>query len=109
MNSNEKKEKRRVISKILKFNENNQYGFAMTKPLPTGCIKESKETSFLKLNLLLETVNLEDKIGHLFVVDIEFNKAKACDRQIIYNEIFTPIIEKDLILEPNERSCFQLS
>ena len=30
---------RRVISKILKFDENNQYGFAMTKPMPVGSIK----------------------------------------------------------------------
>ena len=29
----------RVVSKILKIDENNQYGFAMTKPMPTGCIK----------------------------------------------------------------------
>ena len=29
----------RVISKILTLDENNQYGHAMTKPLPTGCIK----------------------------------------------------------------------
>ena len=26
----------------------------------------------------------------------------------MYNEIFPPIIENDLILETNERSCFQL-
>ena len=30
---------RRIISKILKLDENKQYGFAMTKPMPTGCIK----------------------------------------------------------------------
>ena len=30
----------RVISKIIKFDENNQYGFAMTKPMPIGTIKE---------------------------------------------------------------------
>lgn len=31
---------RTVISKIMKLDENNQYGFAMTKPMPIGCIKE---------------------------------------------------------------------
>ena len=30
---------RRIKPKILKLDENNQYGNAMTKPLPTGCIK----------------------------------------------------------------------
>ena len=32
-------EPRQVISKILKLDENNQYGYAMTKSMPTGCIK----------------------------------------------------------------------
>ena len=60
---NEKKfKKKRVISKILKMDENNQYGFAMTKPMPTGCIKENNSPSWLTFNLLLETVTLEDKI-----------------------------------------------
>ena len=31
---------RHVIIKILKLNENNQYGYPMTKPIPTVCIKE---------------------------------------------------------------------
>ena len=62
--------RKRVISKIVKLDENNQYGYAMTKPMPTGCIKENNNPSWLKFNLLLETVTLEDKIGHLFIVDI---------------------------------------
>ena len=37
----------------------------MTKPMPTGCIKEHLAPSWLKFNLLLETVDLDDKIGHL--------------------------------------------
>ena len=32
-------EVKRFSSKIIKMDENNQYGFAMTKPLPFGCIK----------------------------------------------------------------------
>ena len=31
---------RRIITKILKLVKNNQYGYVMTKPMPTGCIKE---------------------------------------------------------------------
>ena len=31
---------RRIVTKTLKMNENNQYRFALTKPIPTGCIKE---------------------------------------------------------------------
>ena len=98
----------RVISKIIKFDENNQYGYAMTRPMPTGCIKQNNSPSWRTFNLLMETVGFEDSIGHLFVVDIEFDVANATARQLMYNEIFPPIIEKNKILDPNERSLFQL-
>ena len=107
--NNEKKfKKKRVISKILKLDENNQYGFAMTKPMPTGCIKENNSPSWLTFNLLLETVTLEDKIGHLFIVDIKFDTENADERKYLYNEIFPPIIEKKTKIDVNERSLFQL-
>ena len=32
----------RIISKIIKFDENNQYGYALTKPLPVGGIKDKE-------------------------------------------------------------------
>ena len=106
---NERKfSKKRIISKIVKLDENNQYGYAMTRPMPTGCIKENNSPSWLKFNLLLETVTLEDKIGHLFIVDIEFDVENADERKYFYNEIFPPIIEKEKIIDANERSLFQL-
>ena len=100
--------KKRVITKIIKLDENNQYGYAMTRPMPTGCIKQNNSPSWLEFNLLLEKVSLEDPIGHLFVVDIEFDEENATEKQYMYNEIFPPIIEKEKILETNERSLFQL-
>ena len=45
LDKNDSFEKKRVIAKIIKFDENNQYGFAMTKPMPTGCIKEYNSPS----------------------------------------------------------------
>ena len=100
--------KKRILTKIIKFDENNQYGFAMKKPMPTGCIKENNSPTWLEFNLLLEKVSLEDPIGHLFVVDIEFDEKNATRKQYMYNEIFPPIIEKQKILDANERSLFQL-
>ena len=44
----------------------------------------------------------------MYVAGIEFDHEKATDRQIMYNEIFPPIVEKKAILEANERSLFQL-
>ena len=63
--------RKRVITKIVKFDENNQYGYAMTRPMPTGCIKQNASPSWVTFNLLLEKVSLKDVIGHLFVVDID--------------------------------------
>ena len=67
---------------MIKMDENSQYGFAMTKPLPYGCIKKKKNLPNLEeLAVLLKNVTLQDELGHLFVVDIEFadiNKKKLC-------------------------------
>ena len=100
--------KKRIITKIVKLDENNQYGYAMTRPMPTGCIKQNNSPSWLQFNLLLEKVSFEDPIRHLFIVDIEFDEKNASEKQYMYNEIFPPIIEKEKILDANERSLFQL-
>ena len=46
--------KKRVIPKIIKFDENNQYEFAMTRSMPTRCIKQNTSPSWLEFNLLLK-------------------------------------------------------
>ena len=89
------------------MDENNQYGFAMTKPLPYGCIKKKKNLPTLEeLSVLLENVILEDKLGHLFVVDIGF--ADINEKTLLFNEIYPQIFEKNKKIEPYERSCTQI-
>ena len=73
----EKTQPKRIISKILKLDENNQYSFGMTKPLPTGCIKTDPFISFKTLNDLIRTLHINSSIGHLYVVDIEFDHKNA--------------------------------
>ena len=34
---------KRFSTKIIKMDESNQYGMAMTRPLPCGCIKRKKK------------------------------------------------------------------
>ena len=70
--------------------------------------KTKQFTILVKFNLLLEKVSFEDPIGHLFIVDIEFDEENASEKQFMYNEIFPPIIEKEKILDANERSLYQL-
>ena len=97
-----------MISKILKLDENNQYGYAMTKPMPTGRIKKESQPTWRTFNILLERIDLNDPVGHLFVVDISFDYEKATPRQHIYNEIYPSIIEKQKIIDVAERSVYQL-
>ena len=78
----------------------------MTKPLVTGCIKDDKDISSETFNFLLETVSFEDKIGHLYIVDIEFDVKNATERKYAYNEIYLPIIEKQKTTDPCEYPYF---
>ena len=55
--------------------ENKQYRNTMPKPLPTGSIEKVKKTSTIReVDLLIQNISDEDKIGHLFIVDIEFDE-----------------------------------
>ena len=80
----------------------------MTKPLPTGCIKDNDDISWETFNLLLQNVSFEDTIGHLCIVDIEFDTKNATEREFAYNKIYLPIIEKQRSIDPCERFVFQL-
>ena len=81
----------RVIAKILKLNENNQYDFVMTKPMTIGSIKR-KQPDWKEFNLLLETVTLDDKIGHLFIIGNKFDYENVDAKQLMYNEIYPPVL-----------------
>ena len=76
--------------------------------MPTGCINDGNDLSWEKINILLEKVDFEDEIDHLFVVDIMFDLKSATKRQLVYNEMYPPIMEKKKIIDPCERSVFEL-
>ena len=80
----------------------------MTKPLPTGCIIYNDDISWKTFNFLLDSVSFADTIGHLYIVDIEFDFKNATEREFAHNEVYPPIIEKQRIIDPCERSVFQL-
>ena len=91
---NNDKVKKRIITKILRLDDNNQYGNGMTKPLPTDCIKGNKDISWETFNFLPESVSFDNKIGYLHILDIEFDVKNATEREYAYNEIYLPVIEK---------------
>ena len=80
----------------------------MTKPLLTRCIKQNFDRSWRTFKLLLQNISLDDEIGHLYVVDIEFEHTKTTKKQLVHNETYLRIIEKQIIIDPCERSVYQL-
>ena len=89
------------------MDENNQYGNAMTKPLPYGCIKKaSKIPTLSEFNAILNGLSHTDKIGHLFIVDIKFRSKN--EKAMLFNEIYTPIFEKNKVIQAHQRSVLQL-
>ena len=101
------KQLKRFSSKIIKMDEINQYGQAMTKPLPYGCIKKQKKVPNLtEFNEPLQSITLDDPVGHLFTVDIEFFYINK--KNLLYNEIYLPIFEKDKKVDKYERSTVQI-
>ena len=107
-NKNNQIEDKRIAAKILKMDENNQYGNAMTKPLPIDCIKKKSHVpSYREVQILLG-LSHTDKLGHLFIIDIEFNFECATAKELLFNEVYTLIFEKKKDLLASERSVFQL-
>ena len=105
LNVDGRKQIKRVSTKILKMVENNQYGQAMTKALPYGCIKR-QENPPVEFNKILHKISHKDNIGHLFIVDIKFHDKNP--KTLLFNEIYPPIFEKNTKIEPFERSTLQL-
>ena len=67
----------------------------MTKPLSTDSFKKMKKKfSTREFDLIIQRILEKNKIGHLFVVDIESGHKNADEKQLFLNEIFTPIFEK---------------
>ena len=79
----------------------------MTKPLLYGCIKRKKIVlSLEELPELLKSVTLEDKIGHIFTLDMEFSDINP--KTLLFIEIYLPIFEKNKKISPHERSTSQI-
>lgn len=88
------------------MDKNNQYGQAITKPLPYSCIKKQEIVpSLLEFNKMLGRISQDDTIGHLFIVDIKFHKRYP--KTLLLNKIYSPTFFKKK-MEPYKRSTVQL-
>ena len=73
LDGKESSKNRRIFSKVFKLDENNQYGFAMTKPLPIGIFKKQSNANMETLENSLKKFDSNAKKGEVFVVDIQFD------------------------------------
>ena len=71
------------------------YGCTMVAVYLLVVLKSRKKVpTWQDFNMLLERVSLEDKTGHLFLVDIRFNRDETTPKQLMYNELYCPILKK---------------
>ena len=100
------KQKKRVTTKTLKMDENNQYGNAMTKPLPYGYIKKMKKIpTFYEFHKILNNIYHEDKMGHLFIVNINFHDTNP--KTMLLMKLIPLFLKKNKIVQAYERSVLQ--
>ena len=83
-----KLEDKRIVTKILKIDENNQYGNAVTVKKQKFC------PNLRKFNLFIENLLPGDKISHLLIVDIKYDVEHTNKRPLPFNEIYTPVFGK---------------
>ena len=101
----DKKQTKRISSKILKMAENNQYGMAMTKPLPYGCIKK-ENNPLVEFHQILVKISHNNTIGHIFIADIKVHNVNP--KTLLFNELYPQIFEKDNNIKPFKQSTLQL-
>ena len=51
--------------------------FCYDKTYAYGCIKKEPQPTWRTFNILLERVDLDNPVGHLFMVDISFDYEKS--------------------------------
>ena len=59
-----------------------------------------------EFNKTLDCISHDNKIGHLFKVDIKFYNIN--EKTLLLNEIYPPIFQKNKNIDPFERSTLQL-
>ena len=101
---NNKVSKKKVFTSVLKLDQINQYGMAMTKPLPKGGIREQKINGDFDIEKYLDEYNEESKVGHMFKVVIELPQSGI---NLDLNTQYCPVFSKSEI-SPKELSPYQI-
>ena len=68
--------------------------------------KSKKVPSLREFNIILSNLSHEDNIGHSFIVDIKYHDKNP--KIMLFNEIYTPIFDKQKDVKVHEHSVLQL-
>ena len=69
------------------LDENNHYVSAVAKHFPRGFFKHKKKALHTKkIQSSDQNVTLKDLLGHIFIVDMEFNQSKSNVHTLICNK-----------------------
>ena len=104
-NLRHQKAEKKNINKILKMDENNQYGNPMTKPLPYSCIKKPlKCLLFWSLRKYLIVYLTRTKSVIFLLLTLNF----TIKTKMLFNEIYMPNFDKNKVIQAQHRSVLQL-
>ena len=67
---------------------------------------QEKIPTLREFNIILNNISHEDKINHIFLVDITLYGMN--EKTILFNELYTPLFEKQKLIKPYDRFVFQL-
>ena len=67
---------------------------------------QEKIPTLREFNIILNNISHEDKISHIFLVDITLYGMN--EKTILFNELYTPLFEKQKLIKPYDRFVFQL-
>ena len=67
---------------------------------------QEKIPTLREFNIILNNISHEDKINHIFLVDIMLYGMN--EKTILFNELYTPLFEKQKLIKPYDRFVFQL-
>ena len=67
---------------------------------------QDKIPTLREFNIILNNISHEDKISHIFLVDITLYGMN--EKTILFNELYTLLFEKQKLIKPYDRFVFQL-
>ena len=107
LDGEDQSKKEGFFSKIFILDENNQYGFAMTKPLPIGVFKKEEHLDMDILNNSVKHFDPKAKVDEIFIGDIEFTAYYDAHKKM-YNEVYPCIFEPKTKVSIDRKSVYQL-